>query len=47
MRSLFTNWDERNKFLAKRFFTRKWYMQCKKMKDRDDKLESAMKEIDK
>ena len=46
MRQLFTNWEERNKFLAKRFFTRKWYMQCKKMKERDDKLENAMKEMD-
>ena len=25
MKSLFENWDERNKFLAKRFIIRKWY----------------------
>ena len=31
MRSLFTNWDERNKFLAKRFIIRKWYMQVKNL----------------
>ena len=27
MRTLFENWEERNKFLAKRFFIRKWFMQ--------------------
>ena len=27
MRTLFDNWDDRNKFLAKRFFIRKWFMQ--------------------
>jgi len=47
MKSLFTNWEERNKFLAKRFFVRKWYMQVKKLKERDNALENAMKEMDK
>ena len=47
MKSLFTNWDERNKFLAKRFFVRKWYMQVKRLKQRDDALDKAMKEVDK
>ena len=37
MKSLFTNWEERNKFLAKRFFIRKWFMQVKKMKERDNR----------
>ena len=46
MKSLFENWEERNKFLAKRFFVRKWYMQVKNMKKRDDALENAMKQID-
>ena len=32
MKSLFENWEERNKFLAKRFFVRKWYMQVKRIK---------------
>ena len=41
------NWEERNKFLAKRFFVRKWFMQVKKMKQRDAAFESALKEIDK
>ena len=40
MRTLFENWEERNKFLAKRFFVRKWYMQVKNMKKRDDTLET-------
>ena len=47
MRTLFDNWDERNKFLAKRFFVRKWFMQVKKMKQRDSALENSMKVIDK
>ena len=47
MRSLFENWDERNKFLAKRFFIRKWFMQVKKIKQRDEALEESMKTIDK
>ena len=47
MRSLFENWEERNKFLAKRFFIRKWFMQVKKMKQRDAALEESMKAIDK
>ena len=47
MRSLFTNWEERNKFLAKRFFVRKWFMQVKKMKQRDAEFEKALKEVDK
>ena len=47
MKSLFENWEERNKFLAKRFFVRKWYMQVKRNKQRDDALENAMKQIDK
>ena len=42
MRSLFINWDERNKFLAKRFIIRKWYMQVKRLKERDDKFDKAM-----
>ena len=46
MKSLFTNWEERNKFLAKRFFIRKWYMQVKRTHDRDYLLEKAMKQID-
>jgi len=46
MRTLFENWEERNKFLAKRFFVHKWYMQFKNMKKRDDALEDAMKQID-
>ena len=47
MKSLFTNWEERNKFLAKRFFVRKWYMQVKRSKQREDTLDKAMKEVDK
>ena len=47
MKSLFENWEERNKFLAKRFIIRKWYMQVKKLKQRDDALDRAMKEVDK
>ena len=47
MRSLFTNWEEINKFLAKKFFLGKWYMQVKNHKTRDDALEKAMKVIDK
>ena len=46
MRTLFENWEERNKFLAKRFFIRKWFMQVKKLKQRDDAFDKAMKEID-
>ena len=47
MRSLFENWEERNKFLAKRFFIRKWFMQVKGGKKRDAILEDALKTIDK
>ena len=47
MRSLFENWEERNKFLAKRFFIRRWFMQAKKLKQRDDALENSLKTIDK
>jgi hypothetical protein len=38
MKSLFTNWEERNKFLVKRFIIRKWYMQVKNGKKRDNIL---------
>ena len=41
MRQLFENWEERNKFLAKRFFVRKWFMQVKKLKQRDDAFENG------
>ena len=47
MRQLFTNWDERNKFLAKRFFVRKWFMQVKKLKQRDEVFDKAMSLLDK
>ena len=47
MRTLFENWEERNKFLAKRFFTRKWYMQVKKLRERDEKFDKAMSLLDK
>ena len=47
MRTLFENWDERNKFLAKRFFIRKWYMQVKKLRERDDKFDKALSLLDK
>jgi len=32
MRLLFENWEERNKFLTKRFMIRKWYMKDKILK---------------
>jgi hypothetical protein len=47
MRTLFENWEERNKFLAKRFMIRKWFMQVKKLRQRDEVFDKAMKEIDK
>ena len=47
MRTLFENWEERNKFLAKRFFIRKWFMQLKKLKQRDETFDNAMKVLDK
>ena len=47
MRTLFENWEERNKFLAKRFFIRKWFMQVKKMKERDAIFDKAMGILDK
>ena len=47
MRTLFENWEERNKFLAKRFFIRKWFMQVKKMKERDSIFDKAMSVLDK
>ena len=47
MRTLFDNWEERNKFLAKRFFIRKWFMQVKKLKQRDDIFDKAMSMLDK
>jgi hypothetical protein len=47
MRQLFENWDERNKFLAKRFIIRKWLKQVNKLKERDDKLDQALQVFDK
>ena len=47
MRQLFENWEERNKFLAKRFFVRKWFMQVKKIKERDAIFDKAMSVLDK
>ena len=47
MRTLFENWEERNKFLAKRFFIRKWFMQVKKLKERDNIFDKAMNVLDK
>ena len=47
MRQLFENWEERNKFLAKRFFVRKWFMQVKKLKERDAIFDKAMNVLDK
>ena len=47
MRSLFTNWEERNKFLAKRFFVRKWFMQVKKLKQREATFDKALNVFDK
>ena len=47
MRQLFENWEERNKFLAKRFFIRKWFMQIKKLKQREAVFDQAMKVLDK
>ena len=47
MRSLFENWEERNKFLAKRFFIRRWFMQVKKIKQRDEALDNSLKVVDK
>ena len=47
MRQLFENWEERNKFLAKRFFVRKWFMQVKKLKERDAAFDKAMNVLDK
>ena len=47
MRQLFENWEERNKFLAKRFMLRKWFMQVKKLKERDAIFDKAMSVLDK
>ena len=44
MRTLFENWEERNKFLAKRFFIRKWFMQVKKLKERKKEINSLLKD---
>ena len=45
MRQLFENWDERNKFLAKRFILRKWFMQVKKLKQRDEVFDKQRDEV--
>ena len=47
MRTLFELWEERNKFLAKRFFIRKWFMQVKRLKERDAILDNSFNIIDK
>ena len=47
MRTLFDNWEERNKFLAKRFFIRRWFMKVKTLKQRDTKFGNLLSEIDK
>ena len=40
MRQLFENWEERNKFLAKRFFVRKWFMQVVQFQPQDHLVSS-------
>ena len=47
MRVMFENWNERNKFLIKRYIIRKLYMQVKKLIKRDDVFDKAMEIIDK
>ena len=47
MRTLYENWDERNNFLTKRFFVRKWYMQVKRLRKRNDDFDKAMEILDK
>jgi hypothetical protein len=47
MRTLFENWDERNKFLLKRFYTRKWNDKVNKLRERDEKFDKALEIIDK
>ena len=47
MKGLFDNWEERNKYLIKRFYVRRWTDKVEKLRKRDKALEEAMKQIDK
>ena len=47
MRTLFENWEERNKFLLKRFYVRKWQDKVNKLRERDEKFDKAMSLLDK
>jgi len=47
MKGLFDNWEERNKFLIKRYYVRRWIDKVGKLKKRDKMFETAMKEMDK
>ncbi|MBP3800688.1 MAG: hypothetical protein J6I85_01450, partial [Clostridia bacterium] len=47
MRTLFENWEERNKFLIKRFYVRKWNDKVNKLRERDEIFDKAMSLLDK
>ena len=47
MKGLFDNWEERNKYLIKRFYLRRWVDKVGKIRNRDKAFEEAMKQIDK
>jgi hypothetical protein len=47
LQGLFNNWEGRNQFLIKRFYYRRWIDKVNKMKQRDQKFDEYMKQIDK
>ena len=47
MRTLFENWEERNKFLIKRFYMRRWNDKVNKLAERDEIFDRAMSLLDK
>ncbi|MBR6907536.1 hypothetical protein IKN40_03405, partial [bacterium] len=47
LKTLFEDWDNRNKLVTLRHYIRKWNDKAKKLKLREDKLRDAMDEIEK
>ena len=47
LKTLFENWDERNRLVLLRHYLRKWNDKARKLKNRDKKTKKAMDEIEK
>ena len=47
LKTLFENWDDRNRLLILRKYLKKWNDKARKLKEREDKLKDALDEIEK